>query len=326
MRVLSGIQPTGELHIGNYLGAIKQWVELQHQHECIFFVADLHAMTVPFDPKALTLNSRQKIIELIAAGLDPERCILFIQSHIKEHTELAWILNTLTPLGELERMTQYKEKAQKFKKNINAGLLTYPILQAADILLYQTDLVPVGKDQLQHLELTRTLARKFNHLFGQTFKEPEPIVPKAEAKIMSLTDPRKKMSKTDKPESYLCLFDEPRLIEKKIMAATTDSKREIKYSPVQKPGISNLLTIYSSFSGISIKELERKFKGEGYAEFKKQLAKLLIEKLEPFRRKRKEFQLRETYIEEIISRGAKRAQQLASFTMEEVKKKIGLTS
>lgn len=325
MRVLSGIQPTGELHIGNYLGAIKQWVELQNLHECIFFIADLHAMTVLYDPKTFARQSREKIIELMALGLNPEKCILFIQSKVKEHTELAWILNTLAPVAELERMTQYKEKARKQKQNINAGLLMYPVLQAADILLYQTDLVPVGRDQLQHLELTRTLARKFNNLFGKTFKEPKPLIAK-EAKIMSLTDPKKKMSKTDKPESYLGVFDEPKIIEEKIMAATTDGKREIKYRPAQKPGISNLLVIYSAFSGLPIKDLEKKFEGKGYADFKKQLAELLIEKLEPARRKKKELQLREAYIEEIITRGAKRAQQLASFTMEEVRQRIGLTT
>lgn len=324
MRVLSGIQPTGELHIGNYLGAIKQWVDFQSKHECLFFVADLHALTAPFNPAELSKMSRQKMIELMATGLDPERCILFIQSGIKEHTELAWILNTITQVTELERMTQYKEKARRFKRNVNAGLLTYPVLQAADILLYQTDLVPVGKDQKQHLELTRNIARKFNQRFGQTFKEPEAVILKDEAKIMSLSNPKKKMSKSDPPESYICVFDEPKTIEKKIRSATTDSQKTIKYSPSQKPGISNLLVIYSAFSGATIKELEKKFKGTGYAEFKKQLTKLLIEKLEPFRRKKQEFESREAYIDEIIARGAKRARFIAASTMEEVRKKIGL--
>lgn len=324
MRVLSGIQPTGELHIGNYLGAIKQWVDFQHQHQCMFFVADLHALTAPFNPAGFAEASRQKLIELIAAGLDPERCILFIQSAVKEHTELAWILNTVTPVAELERMTQYKERARRFKKNVNAGLLTYPVLQAADILLYQTDLVPVGKDQKQHLELTRTIARKFNQRFGPTFKEPRAIILKDEAKIMSLTDPKKKMSKSDPPESYIGVFDEPKVLEKKIMSATTDSQKTIRYAPRQKPGISNLMLIYSAFSGLTIKELEKKFKGKGYAEFKIQLAKLLIEKLEPFRRKKQELESREAYIDEIISRGSKRASFIAASTMEEVRKKVGL--
>jgi tryptophanyl-tRNA synthetase len=326
MRVLSGIQPTGELHIGNYLGAIKQWVKLQQKYECIFFVADLHAMTVPFDPKMLSLASRQKIIELIATGLDPERCILFIQSHIKEHAELAWLLGTITPIGELERMTQYKEKARKFTQNINAGLFTYPVLQAADILLYQTDLVPVGKDQQQHIELTRTIARKFNTKFGKTFKEPKALMIETGAKIMSLTDPKKKMSKTDRPESYLSVFDSPEAIRKKIMAAVTDTGKEILYNQAKKPGISNLLLIYSAFSDTPIKDLEKKFKGIGYADFKKQLGELLVEKLEPFRRKRAELESRNAYIEEILSKGAKRAQQFASFTMEDVRKKMGLVS
>lgn len=331
MRVISGIQPTGQLHIGNYLGAIKQWVDLQYKYECLFFVADLHALTVPLPNNILLADlSRQKIIELIAAGLDPEKCILFIQSHIKEHTELTWIFNTLAPVGELERMTQYKEKVQKLKSqgkkaaSPNAGLLIYPVLQAADILLYKADLVPVGKDQEQHLELTRDIARKFNLKFGQTFKEPEAMILKAESKIMSLTDPKKKMSKTDPPQSYLSLFDEPSAIKKKIMSATTDSKKEIKYSPAQKPGISNLMVIYSSFSGQSLSQIEKEFKNKGYAEFKTKLAELLIEKLEPFRRKKKELELRQAYVDEIITKGAKRAQIIASSTMEEVRKKVGL--
>lgn len=325
MRVLSGIQPTGELHIGNYLGAIRHWVKLQSQHECIFFVADLHTLTTPYDPKVLGLESYNKMVELMALGIDPEKCILFIQSAIKEHTELAWIFNTLTPVGELERMTQYKDKARRFKQNINAGLLAYPVLQAADILLYQADLVPIGKDQQQHLELARTIARKFNARFGQTFKEPKALIFDLGAKIMSLSDPKKKMSKSDKPESYLCVFDESKILEKKVMAVVTDTGREIKYNPAKKPGISNLLVIYSLFSDIPIKALEQKFKGKGYAEFKKQLVKLLIDKLEPFRKKKKEFESREVYVQETIARGTKRAQQLAAFTMEEVRKKIGLS-
>src|SRR3990172_10865740 len=203
MRIFSGIQPTGQIHIGNYLGALKQWVALQESGECIFCIVDLHAITTPYDPESLKSSILEKAIAYLAAGIDPEKSIIFIQSHIKEHAELCWLLNTVTPVGDLLRMTQYKEKSKKFKQHLNAGLLNYPILMAADILLYQTDLVPVGKDQQQHVELARTIARKFNQKFGRTFTEPRVSFPKAGAKIMSLLDPKKKMSKTDMPESYI---------------------------------------------------------------------------------------------------------------------------
>jgi len=324
MRVFSGIQPTGTIHIGNYLGAIKQWLELQEEEECIFCIVDLHALTAPFDPKTLKDLILEKAIVYLAAGIDPEKSIIFIQSQVKEHSELTWLLNTVTPVGDLSRMTQYKEKAKKFKKNLNAGLLNYPILMAADILLYQTDLVPVGKDQQQHVELARTIARKFNQRFGQTFKEPKALLPKRGAKIMSLQNPKKKMSKTDKPESYIGLFDEAEVIKEKIMKAVTDTGKIIKYDRKKKAGLSNLLTIYSLFSGKSIEGLEKKFKGKGYAEFKKQLAELLILKLEPFRRKRKELLNREVYVREILNKGEKRAKIIAQSTMKEVRQKMGL--
>lgn len=324
MRVFSGIQPTGIIHIGNYLGAIKQWLELQEKNECLFCIVDLHALTVPFDQKNLEKAILEKAIVYLAAGIDPEKSIIFVQSQVKEHSELAWLLNTVTPIGDLVRMTQYKEKAKKFKNNLNAGLLNYPILMAADIMLYQTDIVPVGEDQKQHVELTRTIARKFNQRFGQTFKVPEVKLPKTGAKIMSLTEPTKKMSKTDAIESYIGLFDTPEEIKAKIMKAVTDTGKIIKYNPKQKPGVSNLLTIYSLFSGKTIKELEKKFKTKGYSNLKKSLSELLINYFEPFRRKRKELLVREVYVKEILSRGAKRAQILASSTIQETRKKMGL--
>lgn len=324
MRIFSGIQPTGIIHIGNYLGAIKQWVELQEKAECIFCIVDLHALTTPYDPKTLQDLILEKAIAYLAAGIDPEKSIIFIQSQVKEHTELTWLLSAVTPIGDLLRMTQYKEKAKKFKKNLNAGLLNYPILMAADILLYQTDIVPVGEDQKQHVELTRTIARKFNQKFGQTFKIPEAKLPKSGAKIMSLTQPTKKMSKTDNPESYIGLFDEPEKIKEKVMKAVTDTGKVIKYDPKKKPGIANLLTIYSLFSGKTTKELEKKFKGKGYSDFKKSLVNLLINSLETFRQKRKELLVREVYVKEILKQGTKRAQVLASSTTQEVRKKMGL--
>ena len=323
MRILSGIQPTGSIHIGAYLGAIKQWKELQSANECIFFVADLHALTMPQDPKTFSQKTLETAVELLSAGLDPEKCVIFAQSQVKEHSELAWFLNTIASIGELERMIQYKEKSKSFKESPNVGLLDYPVLQAADILLYQTDAVPVGKDQLQHLELTKTIAKKFNQKYGQTFKVPEALTMDMEAKIMALNDPKKKMSKSQ-PETCLFLFDEPGVIKKKIMTAVTDTGKTIKYDTAKKPGISNLMVIYSSFSGLPIKELEKKFKGKGYADFKKHLSELLAEKLEPFSRKKRELIQREVYVKEILEQGRKRAQIIAQSTMQSVRQKIGL--
>ncbi len=325
MRVFSGIRPTGELHIGNYLGAIKQWIELQEKHDCVFCIVDLHAITTPYDSKKLPDDIIDVALTYLAAGLNPEKCILFVQSQIKEHVELTWLLGTITPLGELQRMTQFKEKAKKHKEYINAGLLNYPILMAADILLYQTDIVPVGEDQKQHVELARTIARKFNQRFGKTFQEPKTLLPQMGAKIMSLQNPKKKMSKTDDPRGCIGLFDEPEEIQKKIMSAVTDTGKVIKYDPEKKLGIASLLTIYSLFSGKTIKEIEKKFKGRGYAEFKKSLAGLLIDSLEPFRRKKKELLTREVYVREILERGRKRAQIIAQSTIREVKKRMGLS-
>lgn len=324
MRVLSGIQPTGSIHIGNYLGAIKQWIKLQEKNECIFFIADLHSLTIPYKPKELQKNILETAIVYLATGIDPQKSIFFIQSDVKEHTELCWLLNTVCPIGDLERMTQYKEKAKQFKKNINAGLLVYPILQAADILLYKTEAVPVGKDQVQHIELARTIARKFNQKFGKTFVEPKALLPKLGAKIMALNNPKQKMSKSLGPQSYVSLFEEPEEIKKKIMSAVTDTGKQIKYNLPKKPGISNLLTIYGLFSEKPIKEIEKTFKGKGYAYFKKSLAELLINSLEPFRRKRKELLRREVYVQETLKLGAKRAETVAQFTIQEVRKKMGL--
>jgi len=323
MRVFSGVRPTGEIHIGNYLGAIKQWVELQEKHDCVFSIVDLHAITTPYKPDELQKYILELTIAYLAAGLDPGKCILFVQSQVKEHSELAWLLGTIVPLGELKRMTQFKEKAKSHPEYINAGLLNYPLLMASDILLYKTDLVPVGKDQEQHVELAREITRKFNRMFGKTFKEPKVLLSEGQ-KVMSLQNPKKKMSKTDNPQGCIELFEEPEEIKKKIMSAVTDPGKTIKYDLKRKPGISNLLTIYALFSDKSIKELERQFKGGGYEKFKKSLAKLLIDSLEPFRRKRKELLNREVYIREILNQGAERARIIAQSTMEKVRKKMGL--
>lgn len=324
MRVVTGIRPTGPLHIGNYLNTVKHYVELQKENECIFFIADLHGITTPYQPKTYRKEIFKKTIDVLATGIDPEKCIIYIQSEIKEITELAWLLSVVTPAGDLRRMTQFKEKAKKYPKNVNAGLLNYPILMASDILIYKADVVPVGKDQKQHLELTRTIARKFNKQFGETFKVPRPLITEPVAKIMSLTNPKKKMSKSDSEETYISIFDEPEVIKKKIMSAVTDTGKSIKYDPKKKPGISNLLNIYSIFSEESIKNLEKKFKKKGYADFKKSLIKLLVSKFEPFRRKRNELLSREVYVEEILEQGAKKARVLAQSTIEEIRKKMGI--
>lgn len=325
MRVFSGIRPTGELHIGNYLGAIKQWLDFQEKHECVFCIVDWHAITTPYKVQNLQKNILDVAIAYLAAGLDPEKCILFVQSQVKEHAELAWLLGTIAPLGELQRMTQFKEKTKKHKEYVNAGLLNYPVLMASDILLYKTDLVPVGKDQEQHIELTRSLAKKFNQKFGETFKEPEVFLAEKGAKIMSLQNPSKKMSKTDNPAGCIGLFEEPEEIQKKIMSSVTDTGKQIRFDEEKKPGVSNLLTIYSLFSEQKIKDLERKFKGKGYADLKKSLSQLLIDRLEPFRRKKKELEAREIYVHEVLELGRKKAQVLASSTIQEVRSKMGLS-
>lgn len=323
MRIFSGIQPTGALHIGNYLGALKQFVELQKDNDCVFCIVDLHAMTVPYDPESLSQNVFDAAVCYLAAGIDPSKSILFVQSRVAEHAELSWILNTVTPIGDLLRMTQYKEKSKKFKGEVGAGLLNYPVLMAADILLYKTQIVPVGQDQQQHVELARTIARRFNQRFGEVFVEPKTRLAKEGAKIMALDDPKKKMSKTS-PQGCLFIFDEPSVIRKKIMSAVTDTGKEIKYDPARKPGVSNLLTIYSLFSEKTIREIEKKFKAKGYALFKESLANLLIEKLEPLRPRRQQLISRKVYVEEILEQGAKRARARAQETMDEVRKKTGL--
>jgi len=324
MRIFSGIRPTGGLHIGNYLGAMKQWIELQETNECVFCIVDLHAITTPYNPKELQKNILETTAVYLAAGINPEKSIIFVQSEVKEHSELAWLLGTICPMGELSRMTQFKDKSRQHKDYVNAGLFTYPVLMASDIILYKTQAVPVGKDQEQHVELARTIAKKFNQKFGQIFPEPKTIMPKSGAKIMSLTDPKKKMSKTDDAKGCISLFDSPEDITKKIMASATDSGKDIIYNVTKKPGISNLLTIYSLMSGKTIQEIEKEFKGKGYGDFKKSLAKVIINYLEPFRRKQKELQTRDVYVKEILEKGASRARVIAETTMSEVREKMGL--
>jgi len=324
MKIFSGIQPTNQLHIGNYLGAIAQWIDLQKDNECIFWIADLHALTVPYQAKELQKRTLEVVATYLATGIDPEKSIIFRQSDVKEHSELAWLLSTITPVGDLERMTQFKDKSQKHKANINAGLLNYPVLMAADILLYQSNRVPVGIDQKQHIELARTIAKKFNKKFGETFIVPEGLYSKLGAKIMSLKEPTKKMSKSDSPDSFISLFDTPEQIKKKIASATTDSLKSVKYNPEKQPGIANLLTIYSLFAEQLIKEIEKEFANKGYAEFKQGLALLLIKKLKPFRDKKEEIAKNPELLKDILENGAKKARLIAQLTMQKVKQAMGL--
>ncbi|TSC52110.1 MAG: tryptophanyl-tRNA synthetase [Parcubacteria group bacterium LiPW_39] len=323
-RVFSGVAPSGVIHLGNYLGAIKNWLELQENYECIFCVVDLHAITIPQKPEKL----RAKILEVakiyLAAGIDPEKSIIFVQSQVKEHTELTWILNTLTKIPELERMTQFKEKSQEHRQGVNLGLFDYPVLMAADILLYKTQVVPVGEDQQQHVELARTLAERFNRNFGETFIVPEALIKKEGARIMALDDPTKKMSKSAKsPLNYIALTDPPDLIREKIKKAVTDSGKQILYRP-DKPALANLLTIYSLLGNKSIKELEKQYQGKGYAEFKKDLAETIIEFLAPFQKKYTSLDKNPDYVLKILHDGAQKAQTISEKTMKEVKDKVGL--
>lgn len=325
MKIFSGIKPTGELHLGNYFGAIKNWLELQKKYQCYFCIVDLHAITIDYDPKEL----QEKIIDTtatyLAFGIDPNKSIIFVQSYVSAHTELCWLLNTITPISELERMTQYKEKREEHKSNINAGLLDYPVLQAADILLYQTNLVPVGQDQKQHVELARTIARKFNQKFGQTFTIPEHLIPKIGAKIMSLKDPNKKMSKSLGPQSYISLSDSPAIIEKKIMSAVTDSGKGIIFDPEKKKAVSNLLALYYLVTNKSLESIQNKYKKiQSYSEFKQDLAQQIIKFLKPFQQKKLAILKDKNKIKKILADGAKKAQVEAQRTILKAKDKMGL--
>ncbi|MEB3100333.1 tryptophan--tRNA ligase [Ferviditalea candida] len=321
-RVLSGIQPSGSLTLGNYIGAIQNFVKLQHTHQCYFMVVDLHAITVPQEPKALREQTESVAALFVAAGIDPEKANVFLQSHVPAHAELGWIMTTLTHMGELERMTQFKDKSSG-KESVGAGLFVYPSLMAADILLYNADLVPVGDDQKQHLELTRDLAQRFNQRFGEYFTIPEPYIPEVGARIMSLDDASNKMSKSNpNPGSYIALLDPPDVIRKKISRATTDSGREIKYDVKAKPEVSNLLSIYSQCAKLSIANIEAKYEGQGYGQFKKDLAEHVIATLEPIQQRYREIRSSGKIID-ILDKGAQRASEAADETLRNVKERMG---
>ena len=326
-RILSAIQPSGTLTIGNYLGALKNFVKLQDEHECLFFIVDQHAITVPQD----RLELRKKIKELtalyLACGLDPEKATIFVQSEVPGHTQLAWMLTCNTSMGELERMTQFKDKSQKQAakgQGIGVGLFMYPVLMAADILLYDVDFVPVGDDQKQHLELTRDLAERFNNRFGETFKIPEPLIAKTGARIMSLQEPTKKMSKSDdNPRNFILMTDEPNVIRKKIKSAMTDSDGIIAFDRENKPGLSNLLEIYSVITGESIDSIVARYEGCGYGQFKSDLAEVVVAELEPIQNRMKEL-LNSPIIDEVLDRGAEQANKLAFKKVKKVEHKMGL--
>ncbi|MFA4827476.1 MAG: tryptophan--tRNA ligase [Candidatus Shapirobacteria bacterium] len=322
--LISGIQPTGKLHIGNYLGALKNFVDLQNseRYKCYFFVADLHSITESYDPKKKPGQVLNLVLDYLSAGLSAEKSTIFIQSKIPAHSETAWILNTVTPFGELKRMTQFKDKSEHQRENINVGLFDYPVLMASDILLYDAEFVPVGEDQLQHLELTRTLARKFNKKFGGVFIEPKPLLTET-PKIMSLDNPNKKMSKS-MPDGCLFVDDSPQVITEKIKRAVTDSGKEIKYQPESKPAISNLLRIYKSLSGLPMKEIEKKYKGKTYAQFKKGLSDVTIDYFMPFQKKKKLLSKNLKKVNKIIKDGNKKAEAIANKKLLEIKKAVGL--
>ena len=322
--IFSGAQPSGKLTLGNYLGAIKNWTDLQEEYNCYYSVVDLHAITVPQEAKDLRANTMQLLAQYLACGLDPEKNTIFIQSHVSAHTELMWILSTMTYMGELSRMTQFKDKSQKNEANLNAGLFTYPVLMAADILLYQTDLVPVGEDQKQHLELARDLANRFNNRYSPTFKVPEPYIQKAGARVMSLQEPTKKMSKSDENENaYILLIDDEDTIRRKIKRSVTDSVGIVQYSDEQ-PGIKNLLNIYSKLSDKSIDEIVTMYEGKGYGDFKADVAEVIIEALRPIRERYEEILKDKEYLESVYAKGAQRAEAQARKTLRKVYKKVGL--
>lgn len=324
--IFSGIQPSGVITLGNYLGALKNWVDLQHNYHCMFSIVDMHAITVRQDPQELRKRSLDLLKLYIACGIDPEENLLFMQSHVPAHAELSWILNCYTYMGELSRMTQFKDKSQKHADNINSGLFTYPVLMAADILLYKTDLVPVGKDQLQHLELARDIAIRFNGVYGDVFTVPEGFVTKAGAKVMSLTEPTKKMSKSDpNPKGYISMLDDFSVIAKKIKSATTDSEGIIEYreGDPEKAGINNLLSIMAAISGKTPDEVAIDYQGKGYGDFKKDIAEAVVEHIRPIREKYDDLSKNKDYLVSVYEEGAKRAGMLAFKTISKVKKKVG---
>jgi tryptophanyl-tRNA synthetase len=322
--LVSGIQPTGKLHIGNFLGSLKNFVTLQDldEYQCFFFVADLHSLSENFDPKEKMDQIQNVAADYLASGLDPKKSIIFQQSQVPAHSELAILLNNFAPIGEMKRMTQFKDKSESQSENVNMGLFDYPVLMAADVFLYNAAVVPIGEDQTQHLELARTLARRFNARFGETFIEPKPILTEAK-RIMSLDNPMKKMSKS-RPQGCLFLDDDPDTVREKVKRAVTDSGNEIQYNPEHKPALSNLVQIYSAITNRRIDEIEKEFKGKGYGDFKKGLAEAVVASLAPFQKKKRELLKNNSIIKKMLAAGNKKAGSVADKKIKEVKKKIGI--
>ncbi|MGN0741433.1 MAG: tryptophan--tRNA ligase [Candidatus Fimadaptatus sp.] len=322
--IFSGIQPSGNLTLGNYIGALRNWKLLEDDYDCLYSVVDLHAITVRQDPAQLRRRCLEVASILLASGLDPEKSLIYCQSHVPQHTQLAWVLNCFTYMGELNRMTQFKDKSAKHADNINAGLFDYPVLMAADILLYQADLVPVGVDQKQHLELARDIAIRFNNLYSPTFVVPDGYIPKVGAKVMSLQDPTSKMSKSDPEDTYIAILDEPDVIRRKLRRAVTDSLGQIRYDPDNQPGVANLLTIYSALRGVDVQQAEKDFAGLGYGELKNGVADVIIDTLSPLQAEFKRIMADKAYLEKVLSTSAERASRIAQRTLDKVYRKVGL--
>jgi tryptophanyl-tRNA synthetase len=322
--MLSGIQPSGELHLGNYLGAIRNWGARAEEFDCYYFMADMHTITVRQNPADLRRRTLTQLAQYIACGLDPEKNTLFVQSHLPQHAQLGWVLNCYTMFGELSRMTQFKDKSAKNADNINGGLFTYPALMAADILLYQPDFVPVGEDQKQHVELTRNVAQRFNHIYGDVFKIPEPYIPKTGARVMSLNAPESKMSKS-MPEGCVFLMEKPEDILRKFKRAVTDSDTEhcVRYAPAEKPGVANLMSIYSACTGRSYEDIETEFAGQGYGAFKSAVGEAVVETLRPIREESERLLGDKAYLEGVYRAGAEKAAYVANKTLRKVYKKVG---
>jgi len=323
-RILSGSAPSGHLCIGNYLGALKNWVELQEEYDCIYVIVDLHAITTQQKPSELRKQSLSFLAQYVACGIDPEKSTIIIQSQVPQHAELSWVLSTMTYMGELNRMTQFKEKSKRYNENINAGLYTYPVLMASDILLYQADLVPVGADQKQHLELTRNLAQRFNSRYSDTFTIPEPFIPKIGARIMSLQDPTKKMSKSDTDlNNVITLLDKPDIIRKKLKRAVTDSGKRILFDPKKRLGVANLMNLYSGLTGLEISAIESHFDGKMYSDLKIELSELTIDTLKPIQNEYDKIMGDRSFLNSILENGRTKAKKIAAKTLRKVYKKIG---
>lgn len=326
-RIYSAIKPSGDLTLGSYCGAIRNWVNLQDEYDCLYCIADMHAITVRQDPALMRKRALEQLAQFIACGIDTKENILYIQSHVPQHAELSWVLGCYTMFGELSRMTQFKDKSKKNADNINAGLFTYPVLMAADILLYGTDLVPVGEDQKQHVEIARDIANRFNQVYSPTFTLPEPFIPKTGARIMSLQTPTSKMSKSEQGgEGCICLLDKPEDIMRFFKHAVTDSETEVRYDPATKPGVSNLMTIYSCATGKSYDEIQNEFIGHGYGDFKTAVGEAVVEMLRPIREKSMELLNDKAYLESIYAEGAQKASRLAQKMLDKVYRKVGFVA